>query len=35
MRLIKLSFIICFTVLVSCGVAGDPTRPESIKKISN
>jgi hypothetical protein len=27
--------LILFTILVSCGVAGDPVRPDSVKEISS
>jgi hypothetical protein len=30
----RIIFFILFTFLVSCGVAGDPVRPDSVKEIS-
>ena len=32
---VRIIFFILFTILVSCGVAGDPVRPESVKEISS
>jgi hypothetical protein len=35
MKLLKIILLVSFTVLVSCGVAGDPTRPGSSTEISS
>lgn len=35
MKLIKILFIIFFAGLVSCGVSGDPTRPDGSAEVSS